>query len=160
MSDYRYTLSRTLRFRFSADESAAVVMLNPSTADEETDDATIRKLMSFARVWSHGHICRLTVVNLFALRSTNPRGLLTHEDPVGIDNDRHILEAVVNASLVVAAWGANASHGKLAGRASHVRDLLTKATYGRGVWCLGRTKDGHPKHPLYLPGNTELVPLT
>jgi len=114
------------------------VMLNPSTATQEQDDPTIRRCIGFARRWGY---VRLEVVNLFAWRATRPKDLPRSWDP---EDDRAIREAVVRADRVVAAWGV---HG--AGpRADEVLAMLGPCD------CLGVTKHGHPRHPLYLRADT------
>jgi hypothetical protein len=144
---YRYELKR----RWSAGPTATWIMLNPSTADAEQDDPTIRRCVGFTKAWGLGG---LTVVNLFALRSTDPRALLSAADPVGLGNDDAIHDAATAARIVIAAWGA---HGVLNGRATHVLDLLE--TTPAQVACLGTTKDGHPRHPLRLRGDLKPVPF-
>lgn len=143
---YRYLLTR----RWTAEQpAAAFVMLNPSTADAFAEDPTIRRCISFARSWGAGGVL---VLNLFALRATDPRALRHHPDPVGPDNDLVIAAALSADRLgpVVCAWGI---YGLLNGRAERitalVRDLL-----GVPPLCLGATKDGHPRHPLYVRGDT------
>ena len=113
-------------------------MLNPSTADAERDDPTIRRCMGFARGWGFGGV---VVVNLFGLRSPDPAALLAAADPVGPLNDAHVRRACRDAGLVVAAWGAHRSVGK---RALEIGPLLGEAC------CFGRTLGGDPRHPLYL----------
>ena len=115
------------------------VMLNPSTADAETDDPTIRRCAGFARRWGFRE---LAVANLFALRATNPRELWRASDPVGPENDQHLVEMSSRADAVIAAWGA---HGVYRNREQHVLRLLNGT-----VEYLGLTKQGHPRHPLYL----------
>lgn len=142
---YRYSLYREWG---DPSHKAVFVMLNPSTADEVRLDPTVTRCCGYARRWGYGCI---EVVNIFALRSTDPKGLLAVEDPVGPENDRHILAAVADAALVVAAWGV---HGALQGRDRIVRGLLADRCV---LYCLGTTKDGHPKHPLYL--RRDVVPV-
>jgi len=147
---YRYTLDRI----WNSDLPRALfIMLNPSTADASIDDPTIRRCRSFAtRIGCGG----LTVVNLFALRSTNPDALSTHPDPVGPDNDTHIALALDgNPAAVIAAWGA---HPAARARAAPVAGLIT--TQQRRVDCLGTTKHGDPRHPLYVRGDAPLIPWT
>ena len=122
-------------------------MLNPSTADGRRDDPTIRRCVSFA---NREGCNELVVVNLFALRATDPSELKTHPAPVGAGNDGAILQAVRDADLVIAAWGA---HGALGGRARHVLRLLG----AHNLFCLGATADGHPRHPVRLHGDTPLT---
>jgi len=145
---YRYTLTREVA---SLDGHGVVcwVMLNPSTATAETDDPTIRRVKAFSRAWGYRSA---SIVNLFAYRSTEPRRLLYVEDPVGPENDRVIREVAGNANAVVVAWGV---HGAHRGRDAQVLALL--AAIGVSPLCLGTTRGGHPKHPLYMPAG--LAPL-
>lgn len=139
---YRYRLWRTW------DEDGAtlaVIGLNPSTADETTDDPTIRRCLGFARAWGYGS---LLMVNLFAYRSTDPQGLLTVADPIGPENDDHLTRAAWGN--VLAAWGA---HPLARERAENVLRMLN----WRDVECLGVTKSGAPKHPLYIAASTQPV---
>ena len=149
---YRYLLTRV----WDADLPAMVfVMLNPSTADDLTDDPTIRRCVSFAKREGCGSI---EVVNLFAFRSTDPYKLykLTRAEAVGPQNDRAIEHAAYRRArrggLIIAAWGA---HGGVHERAGQVASTLRSF----GALCLGKTKEGHPRHPLYLSGRTRLEPL-
>lgn len=121
------------------------IMLNPSTADAEDDDATIRKITTYTKAWGYGH---LVVVNLFAWRATDPRALKASEDPVGPENDRWISSAARSAGLVVCGWG---NHGDLRGREAQVLRLLRAAA--TEPLALRITKRGAPEHPLYLPGD-------
>lgn len=115
------------------------VGLNPSTADAEQDDPTIRRCIGFAKEWGYGE---LLMGNLFAFRATNPAIMAAADDPIGPDNDMWLNELAEEASLVIAAWGA---HPIAASRAQQVVETLDD------VKCLGVTKGGHPRHPLYLP---------
>lgn len=145
---YRYSLTRYLEGR----GTCVFVMLNPSTAGADTDDPTIRRCMGFARSWGFG---RLEVVNLFAWRATNPKELVKVADPVGPLNDNAIRAGTFGASMVVLAWGKN---GVLHGRGDLVRDMISGVFYNTAVF--GFTKNGQPKHPLYLPEKAELIRLT
>lgn len=128
------------------------VMLNPSIADAEVPDPTLERCVGFARRESYESV---ELVNLFALRSKDPS--LVKADPqaaIGDDNDQHIREAMRHAWRVVFAYGAFPWARR---RAREVWDLLD----GRRqleARCLGRTRDGHPRHPLYLRGDTQFVP--
>lgn len=128
----------------------AFIGLNPSTADENTDDPTIRRCIGFAKSWGYDGILML---NLFAFRATDPGVMKLAADPVGPENDAQIVEAVGASSLVVAAWG---QHGAYRSRAFDVRHKLLKEF---DVKCLGKTKDGHPRHPLYVRGDAKLIDL-
>lgn len=144
---YRYVLNRRWN---GYGPVMCWICLNPSTADATADDPSIRRMMGFARREGCGGIC---VLNLFALRATNPRQLASHRDPVGPDNDQWLrgLRADAVQVPVTVAWGANPMARR---RAFRVLDLLE----GVPLWCLGTTADGSPKHPLYLRLNTKLVP--
>jgi hypothetical protein len=145
---YRYVLTRTW------DQTARTmtwIMLNPSTADAMTDDATIRRCKAFARREGYGG---MSVVNLFGLRATDPRALREHADPAGPANDWFVRLHVQAAPCAVAAWGA---HGVLHGRAAEVGRMLA-AIPGVRLECLGVTAAGHPRHPLYVRADAPLVP--
>lgn len=138
---YRYTLTR----QWGSGRHAVFVGLNPSTANADVDDPSTRRMIGFARSAGCG---AMTLVNLYAWRSTFPSVLRQVADPVGPDNDRWIAHAVADADLVIAAWGTHAGGD----RAAAVTHLLAH----RMVWCLGRTKDGSPRHPLYVAARTPL----
>lgn len=143
--DYRYLLWRRVgpgagRLLF--------VMLNPSTADASEDDPTIRRCIGFARRERFGW---LDVVNLYALRATDPDQLWTVPDPIGPKCDEFISERARAAGCIVAAWGATLGPGGRA-RIDRVRRLL-----GPMVRCLGTTKDGSPRHPLYVRGDAPMA---
>lgn len=147
---YRYRLWRRWLLGHG---TLAFVMLNPSTADASVDDPTIRKCRGFASRWGFGGI---EIVNLFALRSTDPSALATAVDPVGPANDEWVGTLPSRTSEIVFAWGAYGAFART--RAEKVIDMLDvhcslhDAPVGRrGVMCLGVTKSGHPKHPLYVP---------
>jgi hypothetical protein len=124
-------------------------MLNPSTADAERDDPTIRRCIGFSQAWGFGSA---EIVNLFALRATDPGVLRVHADPVGPETDDHILSAAARAEVVIAAWGA---FGFATSRAEHVLSLLSN----KRLHCLGRTRSGAPRHPLYLPKGARRRPF-
>jgi hypothetical protein len=151
---YRYWLRRT----WDADlQSIAFLMLNPSTADEQKNDPTVERCQRRAKTLGYGSF---VVVNLFALRSTDPAALYSHPSPVSEAkhkrrNDDAILRAQWQCEALVCAWGA---HGKFAKRAAEVLDLFSEGDR-REFLCLGKTKDGHPRHPLYVPYSQSLVPF-
>jgi hypothetical protein len=125
---------------------AMIVGLNPSTADAERNDPTIRRCIAFARNWGYAGLC---MTNLFAYRATKPADLVAADDPVGPDNDAWLREVAEHAAIVVAAWGV---HGVFRGRGDAVVTMLPR------LHCLRPTKDGHPGHPLYLPQGLSPVP--
>ena len=142
---YRYWLSRIW------DESkpaCAWIMLNPSTADAEKDDPTIRRVIGFSESWGYG---AANVYNLFALRATDPRDMRKHADPIGPENDGWL--AQIPQVLTVAAWGAWGNHRH---RAFDVRRSMAEGR--RPLSCLGLTAAGDPRHPLYMPSASVAVP--
>ena len=136
---YRYTLLRSWAM---TGPQVCFCMLNPSVADHIFDDATVRRLLVFAKDWGYGS---LQVVNLFAYRATNPARLRDVDDPVGPQNNQAILEAAFHADRVIVAWGALGSWRE---RDQQALALLERA--GREPYHLGLTREGHPRHPLYL----------
>ena len=137
---YRYTLDRA----WGAGKPVVFVGLNPSTADAQVDDPTIRRMIGFAKRWGFPGV---TVVNLFAVRLTYPAGLLDIEDPVGPNNDEVLADAAGKAGLVVVCWG---NHGVFEDRCGEVAKILPPAK------CFGVTLLKQPAHPLYLPHTAEL----
>jgi hypothetical protein len=150
---YRYTLHR----RWDPEPGpmtrsggrVCFCLLNPSTADARVLDPTLKRCLGFARRWGFGH---MEVVNAFALRSTQPAALKKHPDPVGPGNDRAILRAAKRADLVVVGWG---THATWQGRHEVLGDLLASVCEPMR-WAL--TKDGHPRHPLYLRSDCAISP--
>lgn len=144
---YRYSLWR------SWDANAGICIfigLNPSTADETHNDATIRKCMRFAERWGYGG---LIMLNLFAYRATNPKYMRTASDPVGPNNDNVLMRSCNAAAMIVAAWG---NHGYFNCRAKEVIAALS----GREIYCFSVTKRGQPVHPLYQRNDAELELLS
>lgn len=146
---YRYLLTRP-GDSLSEKGTALFLMLNPSTADATIDDPTIRRCRNFAKAWGCNGIA---VANLYALRATNPEDLWKRADPVGPENDWRLRMLACEYTDIVCAWGANAKPERVAA----VANILTAA--GGRLWCLGTTKDGHPRHPLYVRGDQELLPF-
>ncbi len=146
---FRYRLSRV----WAPGQQVLFVMLNPSTADAEVDDATIRRCATFAHAGGFGG---LQVVNLFAFRATKPADLRMAGWPVGSDNDSHIAAAACAASAVCVAWGAIGPHGPASARVQEVMPRLRRA--GHEPQCLQITRSGYPQHPLYLPGACRMQP--
>ncbi len=143
---YRYTLGREWDPTLP---TIVFVGLNPSTADEERDDPTIRKCIGFAKLWGYGGIVML---NLFAFRATKPADMKRAAEPIGELNRSAFIDAT-KGRKVVAAWGVHGSHRERS------KELLRLATFaGVSLECLGTAKDGEPRHPLYLPYTTPLEP--
>jgi hypothetical protein len=139
---YRYGLTR----KWGDGPRVCFVMVNPSTADAEQDDPTIRRCIGFAQREGGGS---LEVVNLFALRATDPKALRKHPDPIGPGNNAALRTAFDRAGRIIAAWGA---HGRL-----HARDVTVARMLGDKAMCLGVTARGDPRHPLYLPADAPLI---
>lgn len=132
---YRYALWRTW------DDSKPFVLfvgLNPSTADETTDDATLTRCINFAKTWGYGGAC---MANLFAFRATQPSDMKLANEPIGKDNDTWLRKLSNDAGIVVAAWG---NDGAYLDRSTDAKKLLSNVHY------LKMNKSGEPAHPLYL----------
>lgn len=119
------------------------VLLNPSTADHQQLDPTLRRCRAYSYAWGFQN---WEVCNLFAFRATKPAAMKAALDPVGPANDDMILDAARRASQVMVGWGV---HGPHLGRDRAVLQLLKDA--GRQPWCLKVVGTGQPAHPLYLP---------
>ena len=145
---YRYFLRRVWD---DTKPLCAWVMLNPSTADAQADDPTIRKCMGFAHRWRCGGIC---VANLFAWRATDPDELAGVADPVGPRNETWIREAA-KCPMVVLGWGA---HPMAPRQARKTIDILRLA--GAEPLFLRATKGCQPSHPLYLPYHLQPLAIT
>jgi hypothetical protein len=150
---YRYTLERRWDDQpFGSPGVVAWLMMNPSTADEQVDDPTVRRARDFTRRWGYG---AMVVLNAFALRATRPAMLLEAADPVGRpENDAAITRWAKQAEMVVAAWGLPPK--PLWGRSLEVAALLAQA--GARPMALKVTQSGQPGHPLYIGGETRPVP--
>lgn len=146
---YRYSLGRRWD---RALPMLVFIMLNPSTADARVDDATIRRCVAFAKRDNYGAVL---VHNLFALRATKPKALWLSPDPIGPDNDLHLSKLAGWAGTIVCAWGVQ-QHPKFMERARHVVHNLRASPAVERLHCLGTTKEGHPRHPLYLSKETEI----
>lgn len=123
------------------------VMLNPSTADAEKNDPTIRKTIQFAKNWGFGSV---VITNLYAYRATKPTDLWKAPAPIGELNDLAIRKAADHADTIMVAWGAQK---QALVRSAAVIDLMKD----RMTYALGITKDGHPLHPLYVPYSNDPV---
>lgn len=145
---FRYRLGR----RWGDGPGVLFVMLNPSRADADVDDATIRRCITFAKAEGFG---ALEVVNLFAFRTPYPAELKALGFPVGPDNDRHIVEAAKEAERVCVAWGAQ---NDAQPRVQIVMPLLRST--GLEPYCLAITRSGFPAHPVRLPNSSRMHPFS
>ena len=137
---YRYSLTRIWN---SAERRVLFVMLNPSTATEIQNDPTVERCERRARHLGYG---AFRVTNIFAWRATDPRDLRAAAEPNGADNDKVLVEGANWAHDIIAAWGV---HGAHLDRGQTVAELLRGT--GKPLFHLGLSKQGHPRHPLYLP---------
>ncbi|NJN04782.1 MAG: DUF1643 domain-containing protein [Leptolyngbyaceae cyanobacterium SL_1_1] len=142
---YRYSLGRSWA---DTRPSIAFIMLNPSSADHQRHDPTIRRCLALAQNWGYGS---LRVVNLFAFRTAQPRLLKQAIAPIGPDNDAYIQAAVDQAETTVLAWG---NWGSLHKRDRAVFKLLS--AQASKLYCLELNQTGQPRHPLYVPTGTSL----
>lgn len=151
---YRYVLTRVWDETYPY---MVFIMLNPSTADALEDDPTIRRCVAFAKREGYGGI---KVVNLCAYRTPSPKALTDAYKagtPIGgMENLQSIIDAISDPlAKVVCAWGANEIVDKVLLHSKLALTFLAEE-YGKTLWCLGTTKDGHPKHPLYLAADTRM----
>jgi hypothetical protein len=135
---YRYMLSR----EWADGPRLAFIMLNPSIADAELDDPTIRRCIRFGRDSGYGGIL---VGNLFAWRATDATELKITAAPVGPDNDAALAHIITTSPIIVCAWG---NGGTFLGRDRKVLNMVR--AYRKKPHCLQMTKQGNPSHPLYL----------
>lgn len=145
---YRYRLERD----GPGNGATAIIMVNPSTADAEQDDHTIRKLRGFGDRHQWG---KLIVGNLFAFRATDVRELGRADDPVGPENDAHLSRILAEADRVICAWGPVSKQPR-AYRGLRWRKLVALAN--RPLYSIGEpAKCGHPCHPLTLGYDRPIV---
>lgn len=145
-SMYRYELSRVW------DDKRPVlmlVMMNPSVADPNMDDPSVAKARRYAENWGFGS---LLVGNVFAYRATDQKRLLSIADPVGPENNAHLLAMATRASMILFAYGK--PNKRLLYRGPQVARLLAEK-YLKKFHVLALSKDGIPKHPLYLKGSLQ-----
>lgn len=147
---YRYTLTR----EWEDGQCVVWLMFNPSTANATEDDPTIRKCVGFSKRWGYG---RMVVVNLFAVRSTDPKAVarMSMADAEGPMNGYWIIEAAKEGREVICAWGCAQHLPRIAERIGNVVALIRKHAPDTPLTCLGRRQDQHPRHPLMLAYATE-----
>lgn len=129
-----------------------VIGLNPSTADATQDDPTIRRCIGFAKREGCG---ALTMLNLYTFRATDPDALFAqpYSQQFHPENEHaHQTWCLNKSRKVVAAWGAEPRANELAIKYAEWADVM-----GIALWCLGRTKSGQPRHPLYVKGDAPLL---
>ncbi|WP_380055667.1 DUF1643 domain-containing protein [Falsihalocynthiibacter sp. SS001] len=134
---YRYSLTRVWEPNAPR---VFFIMLNPSTATEVQNDPTVERCERRARALGFGGF---RVANIFAWRDTDPRKMRAAIDPIGPENDAAILDGCTWTDQIICAWG---THGAHLGRGAAVEKLLAD----QKLYHLGLSKEGHPKHPLYI----------
>lgn len=139
---YRYELWR----RWETGPYLQVIGLNPSTADETNNDPTVRRCIDFAKRWGFSALC---MTNAFAFRATDPDDMKAEPFPIGEENDAALASLAAGAGMILAAWGVHGSHLG--------RDKALLATLPP-LHCLGVTRAGQPKHPLYIKADTQPIP--
>ena len=140
---YRYALWRRWAHSGEGDQ-VMFIGLNPSTADETEDDPTIRRCIRFAKDWGYSG---LIMMNAYAYRATNPKDMKKALDAIGPSNNESLRVRSTQVDKVVAAWGAHCTE---------IREQQVCRAIGKPIYCLGKTKHGRPKHPLYLRADTAL----
>jgi hypothetical protein len=149
---YRYHLAIDLVDYADMSDCINFVMLNPSTADAFKNDPTVERCCRRAIAGGYG---RVIITNLFAYRSTDPAALLDLEDPEGPLNPAYLELARCFCHTRVFGWGPNVDKSP---KLSAVADRVSAPIGHELNYCLGVTKSGHPRHPLYVPYSQELVP--
>lgn len=145
--NYRYRLTRSwTNRRVGKNKTVAFIGLNPSVADAEFDDPTIKRCIAFAESWQFK---RLFMINLFAFISTDPDQLTNALDPIGPDNDDYIESTCAQSAKLIACWG---NHGVIGNRSEVVHRSIK-----RHLHCIRTNKSGEPAHPLYLPASLKPV---
>lgn len=148
--NYRYRLERVVGMTGPV---YAFFGVNPSTADANEDDATVRKWTGFTKVWGGS---RFIVGNVFAYRSKHVRILASVDRPSGQENVSHLFEIMRDADILVPCWG-NSHKAPRELRHEFAAVMLRLLESGKPVMHLGLTKSGDPKHPLMLGYDTPLV---
>lgn len=148
---YRYTLTR----EWEDGRCIAWLMFNPSTADATEDDATIRKCVGFSKRWGYG---RMIVVNLYAVRSRDPKAVARMVNPEGPLNNYWTREALKESRELICAWGCAQHMPGIGGRINDVMAIARNEEVS--TFCLGQRRDYHPRHPLMLAYSTERSPYT
>lgn len=122
--------------------------LNPSTADHDVDDNTIRTETRFAIAWGYGGLVK---GNVFQFRATDPKAMKATADPLGEFPDDWLLNIADNSEAILCCWG---NHGAFRGRGAAVLRMLNRQRLHKRLLHVGITGESQPRHPLYLPNST------
>ena len=142
----RVLLTRDLRAPGESIRPLLWVGLNPSTADASTDDPTTRRIISFTKKFGYNFV---VLINLSTICSPCPKRLREH-NRLNVIEPAPLCEALARViDSVVFCWG-------------NVPPKLTESKcsierLGINAYCLGKTRQGNPRHPLYLSRSTELT---
>lgn len=150
---YRYALWREIPGTYVGQPTIAFIGLNPSTATHEETDPTVTRCRNRAKALGYHTFYML---NLFPIRSTDPRGMLKHDMPGGdqIEHEEFITPILQLAKTIICCWG---NHGSHMDQDEWMKQLLEREAKSK-TFALAVSKGGHPKHPLYLPMNLEPFP--
>lgn len=140
---YRYDW----HYRWGAGKCVMFIGLNPSVANIQRTDATVRRCIAFAKSWGYGAV---RLVNLFSWVDPYPVGMLSASHPVGADNERYIISGAKESDLIVAVWGNDGSY--------QGRDLAVKQMLKGRLNALQLNKNGSPSHPLFLRKDLQPFP--
>lgn len=152
---YRHLLTRDWQTPLWKDlRDALWIGMNPSTADAEYDDTTIRREIYFTMRLGFS---RLVMANVMNYRATHPKDLLSSPAPCSNENLPHIVNAAKDAALIIVAWGSLPP--ALRPYAQAAENAVRAIDPPQPMFCLGFTKDGAPRHPLYVRAAAPLVPF-
>lgn len=152
-STYRYALWRVWE-QDSAGGNLALFGVNPSVANEWENDMTITKGCGFAKLWGHGG---MYMFNMYGFVATNPLDMFQTTDPIGPRNDESIADYLANCNItrvVLACGSVPVRYRPRIAWQSRIATILR--IINRPVYCLGRTKDGSPRHPSRIAYATPL----
>ena len=147
---YRYVLKRT----WGDGKSILWIGMNPSTADADVDDPTVRREIVFSKLWGYEKYIKCNVLDY---RATNPRMLIDDtKSPCSKKNFSYILREASKVDKIVLAYGVLPKSLQVC--ADEIINSLTEKDYS--LYVLGFTKDGHPRHPLYMKKTSTLKKYT
>lgn len=148
--NYRYRLIHEWSDMFTTPRAIMWIGLNPSTADEEKLDPTLKRIRGFSRAWGYD---RFIMTNAFAYRATKPPDMLKQKDPIGPENDRILLECAAMVDKIIVVWG---NDGSRFGRDKQVVDLLKKSR--KKLFCRAATMTAAPAIRFICPGQRRWKP--
>lgn len=135
----------------SGKEKCLYIMFNPSTADLRMCDMTLNRCISFAKSGGFGGY---DVVNLYSYRTLAPKELRKAAIPSLPENTEIVKQAMNETEKIIIAWGSNAAYKEYKWVLEYAEQI------GKPLYCFGKTKNGSPKHPLFLSRDTKIIPYT